>query len=106
VQLRVAISSQQRISVLGNGTIDVGKDSGPSERPVVERVAMRDSLSGLRIEKTKVRRAGGQVNCGAMAQQRDDSGNASAPQELVQLVGCRDPKARPQPWVRPVPRKR
>ena len=39
-----------------------------------------------------------------MAQQRGDSrGNQSAPQKLLHLVGCRDPKARPTPWVRPRP---
>jgi hypothetical protein len=30
-------------------------------------------------------------------------GNESAPQKLLQLVGCRDPKARLVPWVRPRP---
>jgi hypothetical protein len=33
------------------------------------------------------------VHCGAMSQQRDDSASQSLPQKLVQLVGCRDPKA-------------
>lgn len=33
--------------------------------------------------------------CGAMAQQRGDSGGWSTPQKFVQLVGCRDPKLRP-----------
>jgi hypothetical protein len=37
--------------------------------------------------------------CVAMAQQCADSGNQSAPQKLVHLVGCRDPKS----WVRPHP---
>ena len=36
-----------------------------------------------------------------MSQQRGDSGNFSAPQKFVQLVGCRDTRARPKPWVRP-----
>jgi hypothetical protein len=39
--------------------------------------------------------------CGAMSQQRGDSGHESAPQKFVQLVGYRDPTARPDPWVRP-----
>jgi hypothetical protein len=30
--------------------------------------------------------------CGAMAQQRGGGDHLSAPQGLVQLVGCRDPK--------------
>jgi hypothetical protein len=33
------------------------------------------------------------VHCGAMSQQRDDSGSQSMPQKLVQLVGCHDPEA-------------
>jgi hypothetical protein len=100
------VFTQQRIFAVGNGNIEVGKDSGLSGRPVLERVAPRDGLSGLRIEKPDTRKAARRENCGAMAQQRGDNSNDSAPQELVQLVGCRDPKARPQPWVRPVPPKR
>jgi hypothetical protein len=38
-----------------------------------------------------------------MSQQRCDSGNYSAPQKFVHLVGCRDPKARPAPSNRPRP---
>jgi hypothetical protein len=35
-----------------------------------------------------------------MAQQRPDLGAPSAPQTLVQLVGCSDPKAGPDQAVR------
>jgi hypothetical protein len=84
------MSLQQRIAVVGNGNSDVGNKTatrkpGPpnSERPGI---------------------------CGAMTQQRGDSGrgNESAPQKFVQLVGYRDPKARHDPWVgpRPAPVKR
>jgi hypothetical protein len=41
-----------------------------------------------------------------MTEQYSDSGGgnvAASPQKLVQLVGCRDPKMRPEPWVRPQP---
>jgi hypothetical protein len=43
--------------------------------------------------------------CGAMSLQGGDSGrgNESVPQKLVHLVGCRDPKVRPEPWGRPQP---
>jgi hypothetical protein len=34
---------------------------------------------------------------GAMSQQRCDSGNPSTPQKFVRLVGCHDPKIKPQP---------
>ena len=45
-------------------------------------------------------------NCGAMSQQGSFSyhGNVSSPQKLVHLVGCRDPKARIEPWTRPAKR--
>jgi hypothetical protein len=33
---------------------------------------------------------------GAMSQQRCDSGAQSTPQKFVRLVGCRDPKIKPQ----------
>jgi hypothetical protein len=40
-----------------------------------------------------------------MAQQCGDNGrgNQSAPQKFVRLVGCRDPKARPERTIRPRP---
>jgi hypothetical protein len=43
-----------------------------------------------------------------MTQQCGDlgRGNESAPQKFVHLVGCRDAKARPEPWVRPRPVQR
>jgi hypothetical protein len=54
-----------------------------------------DKQTPLKAERPRI--------CGAMSEQRGDSGNQSAPQKLVQLVGCRDPKARLKPWVRPRP---
>jgi hypothetical protein len=45
-----------------------------------------------------------------MSEQSADSGrgNEQVPQKLVQLVGYRDPNARPDPWIRPqlIPAKR
>jgi hypothetical protein len=69
---------------VGNGNVDVGNQTTIRE-------------SGLTAARPKV--------CAAMAQQCGDSGrgNQSAPQKLVHLIGCRDPKARTEPWVRPVP---
>jgi hypothetical protein len=78
---------------VGKGNIDVGNKI-PTRKPgtpIVERSAGGAAkTSGAKIS-------------GAMSQQRGDSGrgNESAPQKFVQLVGCRDPKARPEPWVRP-----
>jgi hypothetical protein len=67
---------------VGNGNLDVGKKTAT-----------------LKPGRPKSARTG---TCGAMTQQRCDSGNGneSAPQKFVQLVGYRDPKA-----PRPVPKR-
>jgi len=54
----------------------------------------------LRSDKPTAQKAERPKICGAMSQQRGDSGNFSAPQKFVRLVGCRDTR-RPKPWVRP-----
>ena len=79
---------------MGNGNIDVGtktparKSNGPSALRTFE-------TKPLSKERPRI--------CVAMAQQSGDfgRGNQSAPQKLLQLVGCRDPKPRPTPWVCP-----
>ena len=75
---------------MGDGNIDVGNKTRNRKpgSPVVESLAKTDSPSGLRPRI-----------CRAMLQQCADSGrgNQSAPQKFVQLVGCRDRKARPEP---------
>jgi hypothetical protein len=99
------------ISVLGNGNLDVGNETTAfkSGQPVAERADRAASPSDLRIagqNPLKMHRA---RVCAAMTQQGGDSGrgNDSAPQKFVHLVGCRDPKARPEPSVRSgaVPKK-
>jgi hypothetical protein len=90
---------------VGNGNIDVGNKTPTRKpgQPVVDRLA-GDAEPGignqnpLKTERPKI--------CGAMSQQRGISGNESAPQKFVHLVGCRDPKARPEPWVLPARGKR
>jgi hypothetical protein len=44
--------------------------------------------------------------CGAMALQRDDRGTDSAPQKLVQLVGCREPQGPAEPAREPAKRSK
>jgi hypothetical protein len=90
---------------VGNGNIDVGNKTPTRKpgQPVIEHLAgvtepRIDQANPVKTEPPKI--------CGAMSQQRGDSGNQSAPQKFVQLVGYRDPKARPAPWVRPGPAKR
>ena len=70
---------------MGNGNIDVGNNTA-APKP----------------GQPKSARAG---ICGAMTQQRCDSGrgNEQVPQKLVHLVGYRDPNAGPDPWIRPRP---
>jgi hypothetical protein len=97
------------MAVVSNGNIDVGNKAliGKPVGPMVEYLAGQDSSSEPRKASPKTARG---TVCGAMSQQRGDGGRGieSAPQKFVQLVGCRDSKARPEVWVRPhsVPVKR
>jgi hypothetical protein len=85
---------------VGRDNIDVGNKAVPRKpgQPA-ERPAAGDAASAPRGEKSAKKVP--DRFCGAMSQQRGDSGHESAPQKFVQLVGYRDPKARPDPWVRP-----
>jgi hypothetical protein len=79
---------QQRMAVMGSGDIVVGrnfhagKSSGTPEN--LEGAAPIQAMPG-----------NAERHCGAMSEQRGDSGAVSTPQKFVHLVGCRDPKARP-----------
>jgi hypothetical protein len=89
---------------VGNGNIDVGKQSPTREsgQPIVERLFGSNGLAELRIDQStsaqaaKSAQTARQNICRAMAQQRGDIGNYSAPQELLQLVGCRE-RVQPRP---------
>ena len=97
---------------MGSGNIDVGKKppTRKARQPFVGALAETDGGSKLRIdEPNPLKKERPRISV-AMTQQSGDSGrcNQSAPQKFVHLVGCRDPKARPEPWVRtrPDPAKR
>jgi hypothetical protein len=83
------------LAVVGNGNLDVGNKTPTRKpgQPMVERVSESNGSSELRIDSSlKTERPG---ICGAMSQQGGDfRGNVSEPQKFVQLVGCRDPKAK------------
>ena len=93
---------------MGNGNIDVGNEALTRKpgQPAVD--VLGDGSSKPRIEQQNpLRQNPLRQNplsterpriAGAMAQQCGDSGrgNQSAPQKFVRLVGCRDPKARPE----------
>ena len=79
---------------MGNGNTDVGNGTPrKTGKPMVEQMQGSGS-SGA--ETVKQMQAGLSPNCGAMSQQGSFSyhGNVSSPQQLLQLVGCRDPKVR------------
>ena len=88
---------------MGHDNIDVGNNpTRKTGQPILQRSAEGNGSTDARIERHNPKRTERPI-CGAMSQQYGDShrGNESAPQKLVQLVGCRDPKARSEPWVRP-----
>jgi hypothetical protein len=89
---------------VGNGNIDVGNDqTRKTGKPIVEQMKGSGS-SGA----GKQMQAGLSGSCGAMSQQGSFSyhGNVSSPQQLLHLVGCRDPKVRAERPVRPSAKQR
>jgi hypothetical protein len=86
---------------VGSGNIDVGNKTPTRKpgRPIVGDLIETDGPK-LRTDEPNPRMK--ERACVAMTQQSCDSsrGNQSAPQKFVHLVGCRDPKVRPEPWVR------
>ncbi len=92
---------------MGNGNIDVGNKAATHKagQPILENLAGTDGSAKLQIDKSNPLRKDRPSISVAMAQQCDDGGriNQSAPQKFVQLVGCREPRAKPAPWVRPRP---
>jgi hypothetical protein len=75
-----------------------------SGRPIIERL-----MKGRELRVSNLADANGEpaVICetqGEMSQQSSEAahGRDSMPQKLLQLVGCRDPKAGSDPWRRPL----
>ncbi len=78
---------------MGNGNTGVGKRTA-TRKPGQMQAENFSALGGFgesRIDNSlKTER-----RCGAMSQQGSEfSGNVSAPQKFVHLVGCREPKVR------------
>jgi hypothetical protein len=65
------------------------KSTSMTVEETAERVDMSDTHPSAKKRRSEF--------CGAMSQQRCDSGAQSTPQKFVRLVGCRDPKIKPQP---------
>lgn len=93
---------------MGNGNNDVGNDTSTRKtgKPIASQMNGSGTESAKAIEKQM--QAGQTANSGAMSQQGSfgHHGNVSSPQQLVRLVGCRDPKVRVEPWNRPAPQRR
>jgi hypothetical protein len=81
------------MAVMGGDDIVVGK---PASRETSQAIVAHLTAPAGSPDRQKVdRQDGGRPRfCGAMSQQRDDSGAQSIPQKFVHLVGCCDPKAR------------
>jgi hypothetical protein len=75
-----------------NTTVGSKPTSAKSNSMIVEGPAERTGLVDMRPPTKKQR----PEFSGAMSQQRCDSGAQSTPQKFVRLVGCRDPKIKPQ----------
>jgi hypothetical protein len=109
-QLRVVVDVQQRISVVGNGNIDVGTKTPTRKtgKPSIQRLSGSNGQPELRIDQSISPLAERPKVCGAMTLQSGDSGwgNQSAPQKLLHLVGCREQKAPSELPQRPRPAKR
>jgi hypothetical protein len=87
---------------VGNGNIDVGNQSPTrkSGEPAVELMSGRNGSPEQRIDSSLKT----EPPCGAMSQQGSEfSGNLSAPQKFVHLVGCHEPKAKQGSEVRQYP---
>lgn len=92
---------------MGNDNIDVGNDTAPRKSGKPTTPQMQGGGSSDPGTATQMQ-AGQSGNYGAMSQQGSCSyhGNVSSPQQLLHLVGCRDPKVRVEPWSRPAPQRR
>lgn len=77
---------------MGSGSTDVrNKTQTLESHPVVEHLV--GSLTELRPDPTRPLKTAAAQKCGVMSEQSADSGrgNEQVPQQLVQLVGYRDP---------------
>jgi hypothetical protein len=83
------------MAVMDRGDIVVG--SKPARKSQENPPGVIVDVNSKRVEASAGRGepASGNVaqHCGAMSQQRCDSGATSTPQQFVHLVGCRDSKA-------------
>lgn len=68
------------------------RTTSKSNPATVDDLAERTGLSRPASDTPRPMRKRSPDVCGAMSQQRCDSGSQSTPQKFVRLVGCHDPK--------------
>jgi hypothetical protein len=78
------------MAVMGSGDIGVGKTPSTHQSTTAPPDKRAKAPPGAVATVAKA-----EAHCGAMSQQRGDSGAISTPQKFVRLVGCREVKARP-----------
>ena len=97
---RCALSpaSRQRMAVMGSGDIVVGSKPTRKSQENPQAVIVNNLDKPVSASTGRSASAPGNVEqrCGAMSQQRCDSGAISTPQQFVHLVGCRDRKGQQQ----------
>ena len=77
---------------MGNGDIVVGKNPPQIRKRLIAKNLSEPAGASAPSEPGPSAK---EAHCGAMSQQRGDSGAVSTPQKFVRLVGCHDVKARP-----------
>jgi hypothetical protein len=82
------------MAVMRGDNIIVGskRTTSKSNPATVDDLAERTGLSRPASDTPRPVRTYSPDVCGAMSQQRSDSGSQSTPQKFVRLVGCHDPK--------------
>jgi hypothetical protein len=83
------------MAVMDRGDIVAGSKSTrkPQANPQGVIVDNRPSPADAATGRSESASGNAEQHCGAMSQQRCNSGATSTPQQFVHLVGCRDPKA-------------
>jgi len=71
------------------------KFAASKSKAAVKTAIVKSSTKGTPKGLSQTTPGAAERHCGAMSQQRTDSGAVSTPQKFLHLVGCRDPKMRP-----------
>lgn len=83
------------IAVMDRGDIVAGSKSTRKSQAKPQGVIAdnRSAPANATTRRSQFASGNAEQHCGAMSQQRCDSGATSTPQQFVHLVGCRDRKA-------------